>query len=84
MLLETFFLHVMSMLTTTDDVEMTSSLQSKSNHNIDDNECDESESLLLDNEPITSASEIHNIKTSDHSAYNVKRIVTILMLSMYY
>ena len=72
------------MLTTTDDVEMTSSLslQSKSNH-IDDNEYDESESLLLDNEPIgASPSDIHNIKTSDHSAYNVKRIIIILILSI--
>ena len=71
------------MSTTTDDVEMTSSLQSKSNLNIDNNEYDESESLLLDNEPIgASTSEIHNIKTSDHSHYNVKRILTILTISI--
>jgi len=70
---------LLSMLTTADDVGMTSSLQLKSNHNIDDNEYDESESLLLDNEPISaSTSEIHNIKTS----YNVKRIVIILLLSI--
>ena len=68
----------LQMLTTT-----TSSLQSKSSHNIDDDGYDESESLLLGNhKPIgASKEEIHN-NTSDYSYYNVKRIVTILMLSI--
>ena len=55
-------------------------IEMKSNHNLDDDGYDESESLLLDNEPI-GTSEAKFI-TSDNSAYNVKRIITILILSI--
>jgi len=54
-------------------------VEMKSNHNLDDDGYDESESLLLDNNIGATKEEIN---ASDNSAYNVKRIVTILMISI--